>query len=62
MLAVVKVAICFSKLCVGKEHLSKQVANKVQLRLLNVSRDIRMVCDASNNRLGAVLEQKGSEG
>ena len=44
------------------ELLKKQVANIVELKHFDVHKDIRIVCDASHNGLGAVLEQLGAEG
>ena len=44
------------------ENLKKQVANIVELRHLDIHRDTRIVCDASHNGLGAVLEQLNSDG
>ena len=44
------------------EMLKKQVANIVELRHFDVHKDIRIVCDASRNGLGAVLEQLGTGG
>ena len=44
------------------EKLKSQVAIEVQLRHFDVYKDIRIVCDASDNWLCAVLEQLGSEG
>ena len=38
------------------------MSNIVELRRFDIHKDIRIVRDASNNRLGAVLEQLGSEG
>ena len=43
------------------ETLMKQVASIVELKQLDVHKKIRIVCDASHNGLGAVLEQLGSE-
>ena len=43
------------------ESLKKQVANIVELKHFDVHKDIRIVCDASHNGLGAVLEQLGAE-
>ena len=40
----------------------KQVANIVELRYFDIHRDTRIVCDASHNGLGAVLEQLNSDG
>ena len=42
--------------------LRKQVANIVELKRFDVHKDIRIVCDASHNNLGVVLEQLRSEG
>ena len=42
--------------------LKKQVANFVELKHFDVHKDIRIVCDASHNGLGAVLKQLGTEG
>ena len=47
---------------VAFEMLKKQVANIVEIEHFDVHKDIRIVCDASHNGLGAVLEQLGSEG
>ena len=44
------------------EMLKKQVANIVELKNFDVHKDIRLVCNASRNGLGAVLEQLGTEG
>ena len=44
------------------ENLKKQVANIVELRHFDIHRDTRIVCDASHNGLGAVLEQLNSDG
>ena len=44
------------------ENLKKQVSNIVELRLFDIHKDIRIVCDASHNGLGAVLEQLVPEG
>ena len=44
------------------ETLKKQVANIVELKHFDVHKDIRVVCDASQNGLGAVIGQLGSEG
>ena len=38
------------------------VANIVELKHFDIHKDIRVVCDASHNGLGAVLEQLGTEG
>ena len=46
---------------VAFETLKKQVANIVELKHFDVHKDIRTVCDASHNGLGAVLEQLGAE-
>ena len=43
------------------ENLKKQVANIVELRHFDIHRDTRIVCDASHNGLGAVLEQLNSD-
>ena len=37
-------------------------ANIVELRHFDIHRDTRIVCDASHNGLGAVLEQLNSDG
>ena len=37
-------------------------ANIVELKHFDIHKDIRVVCDASHNGLGAVLEQLGTEG
>ena len=47
---------------VAFEILKKQVAIIVELKHFDVHKDIRIVCDASHNGLGAVLEQLGAEG
>ena len=47
---------------VAFEMLKKQVANIVELKHFDVHKDIRIVCDASHNGLGAVLKQLGTEG
>ena len=47
---------------VAFEMLKKQVMKIVELKHFDVHRDIRIVCDARNNGLWAVLEQLGSEG
>ena len=44
------------------EMFKKQVANIVELKHFDVHKDIRIVCDASNNGLGALREQLGTEG
>ena len=44
------------------ENLKKQVANIVEPRHFDIHRDTRIVCDASHNGLGAVLEQLNSDG
>ena len=44
------------------DNLKKQVANIVELWLLDIHSDTRIVCDASHNGLGAVLEQLNSDG
>ena len=44
------------------ESLKKQVANIVELRHFDIHRATRIVCDASHNGLGAVLEQLNSDG
>ena len=44
------------------ENLKKLVANIVELRHSDIHGDIRIVCDASHNGLGAVLEQLNSDG
>ena len=44
------------------ESLKKQVANIIELTHFDVHKDIRIVCDASHNGLGAVLEQLSAEG
>ena len=38
------------------------VANIVELKNFDIHKDIRVVCDASHNGLGVVLEQLGTEG
>ena len=43
------------------ENLKKQVANIVELRHFDIHRYTRIVCDASHNGLGAVLEQLSSD-
>ena len=47
---------------VSFKNLKKQVANIVELRHFDIHRDTRIVCDASHNGLGAVLEQLNSDG
>ena len=44
------------------QNLKKPSANIVELRHFDIHKDIRIVCDASHNGLGAVLEQLGPEG
>ena len=44
------------------KNLKKQVSNIVELRHFDIHKDIRIVCDASHNGVGAVLEQLGLEG
>ena len=44
------------------EKLKRQVAKIVELKKFDVHKDIRVVCNASHNGLGAVLEQIGTEG
>ena len=44
------------------ENLKTQVANIVQFRHFDIHRDTRIVCDASRNGLGAVIEQLNSDG
>ena len=39
------------------KNLKRQVANLIEFRHFDVHKDIRVVCDASHNGLGAVLEQ-----
>ena len=43
------------------ENLKKQVSNIVELGHFDTHKDIRIVCDASHNGLGAVLEQLGQK-
>ena len=40
----------------------KKISNIVELRRFDIHEDIRIVCNASHNGLGAVLEQLGPEG
>ena len=47
---------------VAFKSLKKQIANFVELKHFDVNKDIQIVCDASHNGLGAVLEQLGAEG
>ena len=47
---------------ISVENLKKQVANIVELRHFDIHRDTRIVCDASHNGHGAVLEQLNSDG
>ena len=47
---------------VAFEMLKKQVVKIVELKHFDVHKDIRVVCDASHNGLGAALEQLGTEG
>ena len=44
------------------DNLKNQIANIVDLKYFDVHKDIRIVCDASHNGLGAVLEQLGTDG
>ena len=44
------------------DNLKKQVANIVELRHFDIHRDTRIVCEASHNGLGAVLQQFNSDG
>ena len=44
------------------EILKKQVSNIVELRRFDIHKDIRFVCDASHNGLGAVPKQFGPKG
>ena len=44
------------------DNLKNQVANIVELKHFDVHKDMRIVCDASHNGLGAVLEQLGTDG
>ena len=44
------------------ENLKNSLANIVELRHFDIHRDTRIVCDASQNGLGAVLEQLNSDG
>ena len=47
---------------VSFENLKNQVANIVEVRHFDINRDTKIVCDASQNGLGAVLEQLNSDG
>ena len=44
------------------QNIKVGVANIVELKHFDIHKDIRVVCDASHNGLGAVLEQLGTEG
>ena len=44
------------------QNIKLGVANIVELKHFDIHKDIRVVCDASHNGLGAVLEQLGTEG
>ena len=44
------------------QNIKLGVANLVDLKQFNIHTDIRVVCDASHNGLGAVLEQLCTEG
>ena len=44
------------------QNVKMGVANMVELKHFDIHEDIRVVCDASHNGLGAVLEQLGTEG
>ena len=44
------------------QNINMGVANIVELKHFDIHKDIRVVCDASDNGLGAVLEQLGTEG
>ena len=44
------------------QNIKMGVANIVELKHFDIHKDIRVVCDASHNGLGAVLEQLGTEG
>ena len=44
------------------QNIKLGVANIVELKHCDIHKDIRVVCDASHNGLGAVLEQLGTEG
>ena len=44
------------------DNLKKQVANIVEFRHIDIHRDTSIVCNASHNALGAVLEQLNSDG
>ena len=44
------------------QNIKLGVANIVEIKHFNIHKDIRVVCDASHNGLGAVLEQLGTEG
>ena len=44
------------------DNLKNQIANIVELNFFDVHKYIRIVCDASHNGLGAVLEQLGTDG
>ena len=43
------------------DNLKNQVANIVELKQFDVPKNIRIVCDASHNGLGSVLEQLGTD-
>ena len=43
------------------QNIKLGVANIVELKLFDIQKDIRVVCDASHNGLGAVLEHLGTE-
>ena len=44
------------------QNIKLGVANIVELKHFDIHKDIRVVCDASHNGLGADLEQLGREG
>ena len=44
------------------QNIKLGVSNIVELKHFDIHKDIRVVCDASHNGLGAVLEQLGTEG
>ena len=44
------------------QNIKLGVANIVELKHFDIHKDIRVICDASHNGLGAVLEQLGTEG
>ena len=44
------------------QHLKSRVKNIVELRHFDIHRETRIICDASHDDLGAVLEQYGASG